>query len=718
MYTLSIILNLHREGELAERTIKNLRNVLDFAQKKSNNWASIEVIAVLDNPDDITQQVVNKHNDLFSKIELVNYHDLADSRNHGVSCSSNNFVLFADGDDYVSHNALVALFDKFNNHYSVSVGISDSEQLSALEYNKHIAVFPELLVEFPKLFHMTYVNSNHNIIQNNKFMHCYNSKLCVCKYILFMNKVMANKSPYGYEDWDLNNRLLSLGVLYTVAAYVLYYRKNNINSLLSTQLDKKHIVRYSGIYDVEYYEVVVKDSSINDSHIVKSRTSKNILYRLIRKSSKIKALYHKYQMKRVKYFTPDIFSADKKFLLSYNETNLSLSSQISDSYSYCANNILPQTKICNKLSKFMRGCEIVYFFPWVTLGGADKVSIEYTRSICDDDGCVITNIASGTRIDQIKLPHLDLVSDCSDWSILSENDQLHILVKALISSKVKIIHVVNGEPALKLIKYYANVLKEHNIKIMTSLFCPDYDWINNKYHGYPVMYSEVFANSDIILSDNNYWYDYFKKLNNGSEFNYCKLSSPATAYPISYKSKEQHTKKILWASRICNQKLFDVFSKVVELLPEYHFVVYGNIPTDDMNLYTYNQLLPRNNVEFRGEYSQITELNLNEFDLYLYTSLFDGIPTIILDMIMSGIPIVCSNVGGISEVVGADYDLLVNDVRNPEDYIAKIELFYRDHRNYVDQMHAIRSVVIKDYNHANFSSAYNNLLRGLLNDSR
>lgn len=716
MYTLSIILNLHREGLLAERTIKNLQHVLDFAKSKSNNWDAIEVIAVLDNPDEITQELVNKHSGLFSKVEIVDYRDLADSRNHGVRCAINNFILFADGDDYVSHNALIALFDKFYDHYTLRLNITCTEQLSILEENQHIAVFPKLLVEFPKLFHMMYVNSNHYIIQNNKFLHCYNSKLCLYKQELLINPVRSNVAPYGYEDWDLNSRLLSLDVSYIVADYKLYYRKNNVNSLLSKQLDKKHTVRYSDIYNIKCTEGDIQGNNNDSSSVIELALRKNILRRVMRKSSFIKKIYHKYQRTRAKYFVPDVFSADKKFLLNYHEINLSRSNQISDSYDYMANNVLPQVKIFNQLSNFMTGNDIIYFFPWVTLGGADKVSIEYTRSLGDYSGCVITNIASGARINQIKLPHLDLLSGCPDWSVISDNDQLHILVKALIVSKAKVIHVVNADPALKLIKYYANVLKEHNIKIMTSLFCPDYDWINNQYHGYPVMYPEVFANSDIVLSDNNYWYDYFKTLNDGADFRYLKIAVSASC--DVKKNNITNYKKILWASRWCNQKLVNVFLDIAQSTPQYTYIVYTGEP-ENHNLHVYyDKLESLPNVEIRGEYKSLDELNFNTFDLFLYTSLFDGIPNVVLEMGLAGLPIIAPNIGGISEVLGSDYYLLVNDCQNPQEYIEKINSFYSASEDLITKnVSKIKKYIEEDHTAKNFQDKYQKIIASLIVNS-
>ena len=639
MYTLSLILNLHREGALAEQTILNLQHCIRHSQKAKNSWNAIEILAILDDPDERTKDIVHTYRTLFHKIEIVAYKDLAHARNHGVEIASHNFVLFADGDDYSSHNILPRLYRKFYKHYSGL--INDTESLTQLPENRHIAVFPKYVIEFPNLFQMTFFDSNIYIVQNNKFLNCYPSKIAICKSVLQANKLKKNTPPYGYEDWDLNNRLLAKGIQYKTADYILYYRRGNRESLLSKQVGEKHIVRNSLLYSKAFNDTLTHKLHENDSrniNRIRQFILRPILFKVYRKIKYlVSRLLHSYLMP---YTKKEPFSKEKKFLESYFENTLHLREDIQfSSTKHLASHSSIPTKIYNHLLEFLSQKEVVYFFPWIGMGGADKVSVEYTKALSIPNSCVITSIYSGPRIHAIKIPHLDLVSELEGWHALSEDEQMHILVKAMINSQIKLIHIVNSEIALKTVKYYDKVYKEYKIKTIVTLFCPDYDWINYEYHGYPVMYPELFEKADLVLSDNNYWYDFFKTLNHHKDFHYKKLSSPTQKMEISYHYKEKNTKKILWASRICNQKLFDVLEKIVNQLPEYTFVIYGSYAEGDQkHEEILTRLVQNDNVQFRGEYQHISEIDLNEFDLYLFTSLFEGIPTIILDMIMGGDP--------------------------------------------------------------------------------
>ncbi len=690
MFTLSIILNLHREEKIAEKTILNIKNILN----EPHDWKEVEVIAILDNTNKYTQSIVQKHAELFSKIEEVYYKDLGDSRNHGVALSKNEFIVFADGDDYCSHNMLQSLYKKFFEHYS------KFDTWTNLTDKEHIAIFPKYLIEFPNLFQMNYCDSNNFIVENNRFLHCYHSKIATKKELLIKNRIRTNKEPYGYEDWDLNNRLLAQGVQYKTASYILYYRRNpNQLSMLSSQVDNKHIVRNSKLYA---YENIQNTHNSNTSIYM----TNDDFFLEEPKSHLVK-----------KHYRDILFKEHRIFLENYDEQCQPKEEITQSSTLYYANELSEQSKLYNKLLAFLLHKDIIYIVPWINLGGADKVILEYTKALPTQmKAGVITTLNPGTRISHLTIEHFDMPSSSTYWHNISTEDKLHIITKAIINSNIKFIHVINSELALQTIKYYNHIYNEYNIKIAVSLFCPDYDWENRTYHGFPIMYPELFNNSHVIFSDNNYWYNFFKGLHNGKDFNYKKLFSPTDPIEISYHFKQKDTKKILWASRICNQKLFSIFEEIVNHLPNYHFIIYSGKPQEPNNIEILQRLLQKSNVEFRGEYQHINELNLNEYDLYLFTSLYEGIPTIILDMAMGGIPIVTANVGGISEVLGKDYPLFVNNPQNAQAYIDKIKLFYHNKETIIPIMKNIREFILSHHNVERFQKEYLNTIKRLLDD--
>jgi len=215
-------------------------------------------------------------------------------------------------------------------------------------------------------------------------------------------------------------------------------------------------------------------------------------------------------------------------------------------------------------------------------------------------------------------------------------------------------------------------------------------------------------NSNIVISDNQYWYDQFKKWA-GKEFNYKKIPAPVDEYSNT-KEKFSNRKKILWASRVANQKLISVLYQICKKMSAYTFVMYGENPEEEQSKDYYEKIRRLDNVIIYPYFKSISDLNSDDFDLFLYTSCYDGIPNIILEMTSLSIPVVSSKICGIPEVFGNEYELFIEEYENPKSYCEKIELFYKNPEYYYNIMSEIRKKVLDIHSRDNFRKAYLELL--------
>lgn len=471
MYTLSIILNMHHGSELVERVIKNLRYMIFCAHKARKNWDKVEVIAVIDNADDVIKHIVNANLDLFAKVEFVSFGDLAQSRNHGVKIANNNFILSADDDDYFSHNALIVLYDTFKQHYS-RFKSSTKKFINNLEYKDHIAVFPQLLVEFPRLWIQSYVDSNENIKNNMKFSHCFVSRISCLRKILLENKMRKNELPYGFEDWDLNNRLLASGVNFKVApGYTLYYRKSNSASLLHTQIQNKCIVRNSAIYD---YTPEPGQGAQQKNNLISKKPKNKFLTMFSRETAKsryTKSFKHdSYHLSMIEDCEIDIYiQVHKNFLLNYHEKNLSISCArpIGDTL-YYSRNITAEMICFNQIKQFIKGKNILLITVCHKLNKVDSIISEHINLLDTNSIGVITIFQPDTNaVGHTDIPCFDLNS-MDLWSGFGEENgiQLHVLLKAIVNSKIEYLYCVESDLGSQLINYYHRIFDEYNIKVI------------------------------------------------------------------------------------------------------------------------------------------------------------------------------------------------------------------------------------------------------------
>ena len=104
---------------------------------------------------------------------------------------------------------------------------------------------------------------------------------------------------------------------------------------------------------------------------------------------------------------------------------------------------------------------------------------------------------------------------------------------------------------------------------------------------------------------------------------------------------------ILWAGRLDRQKRFDLLVGIARAMPDLDFRAWGKAVLDappDLDD------LPEN-LSMEGTFRRFDELPLEEADGYLYTSDWDGIPTMVIELGALGMPIVASAAGGVPEVI-------------------------------------------------------------------
>lgn len=132
--------------------------------------------------------------------------------------------------------------------------------------------------------------------------------------------------------------------------------------------------------------------------------------------------------------------------------------------------------------------------------------------------------------------------------------------------------------------------------------------------------------------------------------------------------------RVLWAGRLDRQKRPDILVQIAKQNPHIDFDVYGK-PVLDKELFKSLKELP--NICLKGTYRFFHELQFNEYSCYLYTSQWDGLPTILLDVAQMRLPIVASSVGGVPELINSETGWLID----PFDDIS----LYSEMINYVVQ---------------------------------
>lgn len=218
--------------------------------------------------------------------------------------------------------------------------------------------------------------------------------------------------------------------------------------------------------------------------------------------------------------------------------------------------------------------------------------------------------------------------------------------------------------------------------IEACLFCYDYD-SNGKKCGYPTDYfrdsepylNRVYTENKAFIKEMTKDFGLFgEKLNK-----WTLVYQPHKPYAARMDAKPMVEriqnnfyglpKVFLWASRIHRQKCPDILIEIAKNAPDVIIEVWA--PGNLMN-FTDDDQLPENLIQ-KGEFNEFFDLPLHNKAGFLYTSAWDGIPTIIIDSLSAGLPVIAPNVGGISELINDETGWLIDDYKDVDAYVKAIE---------------------------------------------
>lgn len=164
--------------------------------------------------------------------------------------------------------------------------------------------------------------------------------------------------------------------------------------------------------------------------------------------------------------------------------------------------------------------------------------------------------------------------------------------------------------------------------------------------------------------------------------------------------------KVFWAGRWDRQKRVDLTFEIARLMPDVDFVMYGGAVLDGVGMV----LKQPPNVQAPGTYAHITELDLDEADAWLYTSAWDGVPSLLLEVGMMGVPIVGTLVGGTDEVLSEDDSWAIPAEAGAEAYVAALREVLADPAEAKRRADALRERLLAERTHEAFTEHVASLL--------
>jgi glycosyltransferase involved in cell wall biosynthesis len=127
--------------------------------------------------------------------------------------------------------------------------------------------------------------------------------------------------------------------------------------------------------------------------------------------------------------------------------------------------------------------------------------------------------------------------------------------------------------------------------------------------------------------------------------------------------------RVIWAGRFDRQKRPELLLKIAKAAPDLAFDVHGlAVVADESDAIA--ELRSLQNVAMHGPFERFDDLVADHHVAYLHTSAWEGVPTILMDVIAARVPVCAPMVGGIPDLIPKE--LLISDVDDPAAYIARL----------------------------------------------
>lgn len=253
------------------------------------------------------------------------------------------------------------------------------------------------------------------------------------------------------------------------------------------------------------------------------------------------------------------------------------------------------------------------------------------------------------------------------------------LVELLRSLRADSVLVVNSLLLYDAMTAYGPALAQTE-RIVPVFFCNEQDAVG-RWYGFPLrnLYRTWELTAGVVTDSEHFaaWLQETYQVPPADRDRFHVLRAPVDpAIPVAAAPEPSPGRRptVFWAGRWDRQKRIDVVLEIARALPEVDFRMWG-----ESVLAAEHALadIPAN-VHLQGPYAHFGDLDLSEADLWLYTSAWDGVPSLLLEVAMTGLPIVATVVGGTGEIVSAADGWPVEDAADPAAYVAAIRAILAD----------------------------------------
>lgn len=362
--------------------------------------------------------------------------------------------------------------------------------------------------------------------------------------------------------------------------------------------------------------------------------------------------------------------------------------------------------------------DAVVLIPFCKVGGSDYVAGVLSRSLSRLGKNVLV-----VQTDQSDWHRSDWFGNVSRLDLseitkgLSSDKATRLLYEVLRAIRPKNTFNVNSRLTFETFNRFGRQLKTFT-GLHAYYFCADRTPSGDE-AGYPVWYfSAIFEHLTTAITDS-------KDLSNTLTKRFMLMGRMADRVTCVYTpskiciqndtlaerqlagAAKRERPRIMWAGRFDRQKRFDLLLDVAREMPDVDFWAWGKAVLDsppDLSE------LP-SNVTLHEPFTSYDELPLEDVDGFFYTSDWDGVPTILIELGGLGMPLIASASGGVPELINDKTGWPVPVGSPVKAYADAIKAMMADTEQRTTRSKALREKVRRQHSQASFDKKIAGLLK-------
>ncbi len=327
--------------------------------------------------------------------------------------------------------------------------------------------------------------------------------------------------------------------------------------------------------------------------------------------------------------------------------------------------------------------DYVLIVPWLIAGGADKFFMNYANTIDklrpSKKVLVISTEPSGESLPREQLmlhknvdflPLAEIIKNTDNYPAFCQ----HILTKLVAQLRPSVIHVASSLMGFEFIDKNSDYLVSSSIKIVTTGYNEIVDEYGRRQGYVHECIPKSYPYTNLITTDNQKIIDMWQ-----SEYGIDAQRVLMHKQPFDL-PKQQATDRgskelrLLWASHVRKEKNPEMAVSIAKYFYSKGMPVsidcYGSIDPGHYPASPFAKSTP--NLSYKGSFKQIfVDIDLGQYDAFIYTSMFDGTPNILIEMGLAKMPIISSAIGGIPELLRDDA-ILINDPKDTRSFTAAV----------------------------------------------